>query len=201
MCCSDRPSRMPVRPATEPTDRSMPPVRITKVMPTDTMPITTDWSSMLKTLDRVRKKGDRNDRTTAISTASSDHADFEPPRQRLGERRGRPGRGTGRRSVVDIGGRCPSRSQRRRQGVDAELDGSRGRQVAWSLRQAQADPAEVVAARALDRHQHGGAGGIGLGHEDRLALAQRLGDAGVAEDARLAGLEAGVGAPGRPRRC
>ena len=46
---------MPVNPATDPTERSIPPVRITKVMPTDTMPITTDWSSMLKMLERVRK--------------------------------------------------------------------------------------------------------------------------------------------------
>jgi hypothetical protein len=46
---------MPVSPAMEPTDRSMPPVRITKVMPTATIPTTTDWSRMLKMLDRVRK--------------------------------------------------------------------------------------------------------------------------------------------------
>ena len=32
----------PVRPTTEPTERSMPPVRITKVMPIAMMPVTTD---------------------------------------------------------------------------------------------------------------------------------------------------------------
>ena len=45
----------PVTPATEPTERSMPPVRMTNVIPTETMPITTDWSRMLKTFVSVRK--------------------------------------------------------------------------------------------------------------------------------------------------
>ena len=57
-CCEGQArARCPVNPATDPTDRSMPPVRMTNVMPTDTMPITTDWSSTLKTFDRVRKIG------------------------------------------------------------------------------------------------------------------------------------------------
>ncbi len=49
----------------------MPPVRITKVMPTATMPITTDWSRILKMFDLVRKNGDRNESATAITMAST----------------------------------------------------------------------------------------------------------------------------------
>ncbi len=53
--CSACARMMPVSPKTAPTLRSMPPVRMTKVMPTATMPMTTDWSRMLKMLRSVRK--------------------------------------------------------------------------------------------------------------------------------------------------
>ena len=52
---SARPKMIPVTPAIEPTERSMPPVRMTKVMPMATMPMTTDWSSRLYRLFAVRK--------------------------------------------------------------------------------------------------------------------------------------------------
>ena len=61
----------PVRPTTEPTERSMPPVRITNVMPIETMPVTTDWSSRLSRLLVLRKYGDANDSATAMTSASA----------------------------------------------------------------------------------------------------------------------------------
>ena len=61
----------PVRPTTEPTERSMPPVRITKVMPIATMPSTTDWSSRLSRLLVLRKYGESSDSATAMTIASA----------------------------------------------------------------------------------------------------------------------------------
>ena len=41
--------------STEPTDRSMPPIRITRVMPIAITPITVIWSMTLRMLRMVRK--------------------------------------------------------------------------------------------------------------------------------------------------
>lgn len=53
---SDAP-RMPHTASSEPTDRSMPPVRITKVWPMARMPLMLAWRSTLMMLSGVRKYG------------------------------------------------------------------------------------------------------------------------------------------------
>ena len=76
---------MPVSPATEPTDRSMPPVRITKVMPIATMPTTTDWSRRLKILDRRQEIGRGERQARGQDDSQHEHADFESCRPALRE--------------------------------------------------------------------------------------------------------------------
>ena len=63
-------ARAPHRASTEPTDRSMPAVRMTSVMPTAMMALTEVWRSMLSRLSAVKKLGLRKE-TTPISTSSA----------------------------------------------------------------------------------------------------------------------------------
>ena len=49
----------------------MPPVRMTKVIPIDTMPVTTDWSSRFKRLLVLRKCGESSDSAIAMTIASA----------------------------------------------------------------------------------------------------------------------------------
>ena len=46
----------PAKPATEPQDRSMPPVSMMNVMPTAMMPTMDTWRRTLKMLDELRKR-------------------------------------------------------------------------------------------------------------------------------------------------
>ncbi len=83
----DRPRMTPVRPTSEPTERSMPPVRMTKVMPIDTMPVTTDWSSRLSRLLVRRKYGESSDSATAMTIASASMRSSSGADRRLKRRR------------------------------------------------------------------------------------------------------------------
>ncbi len=78
----------PVRPTSEPTERSMPPVRMTKVMPIDTMPVTTDWSSRLSRLLVLRKCGESSDSATAMTIASASMRNSSGAERRLKRRGG-----------------------------------------------------------------------------------------------------------------
>ena len=50
---------IPTRATSEPTERSMPPWMMTRVMPTAIMPLIEDWTTMLVRFSRVRKIGVR----------------------------------------------------------------------------------------------------------------------------------------------
>ena len=74
--------------STEPTDRSMPPMTMTRVMPMARMPSTVTWSRMLRAL-RTEKKYSEAKENTAISNARPISG---PPTLR-GRRRARRARG------------------------------------------------------------------------------------------------------------
>ena len=57
---------MALKARTDPTDKSIPPVMITHVMPTDTIPIIDTCLSMFNIFDSVRKCGDNIDISKAI---------------------------------------------------------------------------------------------------------------------------------------
>ena len=71
------PPKTPAAASTEPTERSMPPVAITKVIPIAITPTTLAWVSMLRTLSQVgNESGLRiapttNSTTTTIASAYS----------------------------------------------------------------------------------------------------------------------------------
>src|ERR1700674_5710474 len=69
-CSRPRPNKTPVKPATEPTERSIPPINITNVIPIATMPTTTDWSRTFQRLLEVRKCGERMERAAPRINAS-----------------------------------------------------------------------------------------------------------------------------------
>src|SRR5260221_912685 len=70
-CSRPRPNRTPVQPAMDPTERSIPPIRITNVIPIATMPTTTDWSRTFSRLLDVRKWGDKMESATPRARASA----------------------------------------------------------------------------------------------------------------------------------
>ena len=66
----------PVRPMIEPTDRSMPPVMMTKPMPIAKMPSMAIWRVVLSTLDCPRKSGLEMQRPRHMSSQGDEHAQF-----------------------------------------------------------------------------------------------------------------------------
>ena len=62
----------------EPTDRSMPPVRMTSVMPTATMPLLETWRSTLDRLPGLRKMLTPRELTGEDSTPTSNSSSASP---------------------------------------------------------------------------------------------------------------------------
>ena len=61
----------PTKAAMEPTDRSMPPDTITKVIPRAMIPVYETWRRMLSRFCHCRKYGLRNDESTVRSTSAT----------------------------------------------------------------------------------------------------------------------------------
>src|SRR5215213_8919704 len=74
-----QPSTIIARARTAPTDRSMPPVMMTKVMPRDRMPRMVTWARMLSRLLTVKKNGEAMNSATHRAMRTTSGPAVPPP--------------------------------------------------------------------------------------------------------------------------
>src|SRR5581483_3986401 len=78
---------IPASASTDPTDRSMPPVRITKVMPMAIRPVIDDWRTIFQMLSGARKPGLRIEKATTNATRKISALNLPISPRRLARRR------------------------------------------------------------------------------------------------------------------